>query len=146
MTRKKLLLVDSDRKLLKELARRCESLGFDTHTAIDAVGAVTLLEKHKPHLICLDDQLPGGSGMRLAEMVVESPDDVSCPVVILLGSDDPKAPRRPREMCVYHVRKRPKLWKYLEPVIQELVVVEPTRHQAIPDSGSEISDCDSQSV
>lgn len=127
MKRKRLLLVDGDQELLKELAGRCESLGFETHTAIDAVGAVTLLEKQKPHLICLDDQLPGGSGMRLAEMVVQSPDDVPCPVVILLDNKDTRAPRRPPEMCVYHVRKRPNFWKFLEPVIQELVVTEPAR-------------------
>jgi hypothetical protein len=58
-------------------------------------------------------------------MVLASPDDVTCPVIILTGdADDPRS-RGPSDMCVYHVQKRKDLWRYLEPVVFELVDVSP---------------------
>jgi CheY-like chemotaxis protein len=123
--RPRVLLIDSDAELLSELTGHCRAAGLEVFTAQDAVSGVALLEQQQPELLCLDDQLPGGDGLRLAEMVLASPEDVSCPVVILTRQAEP--PRTPpaAEMCVYVLQKRPSLWRYLEPVIYELVDLPP---------------------
>jgi len=125
MKRKGILLVDDDLDLLKLLAKRCRKLGLEAHTAHNALQAVSLLEKKKPDLICLSDSVPGGNGMKLCQMVLASPDDVSCPVIVLTEKKKNVAPRRSDDMCVYSVHKRPHVWKYLEPVIYELIDIQP---------------------
>lgn len=127
MGRKRILLVDADAELLRLLAVRCREIGLDVDTARDATSAVTWLDKRKPDLVCLDDELPGGGGLRLSEIVLKSPDDVACPVILLTTrSQKGAAPSSPR-MCVYRVQKRPDLWRFLEPVVHELVDVRATR-------------------
>ncbi|MFV1968142.1 MAG: response regulator [Pirellulaceae bacterium] len=125
MKRKRILLVDDDLELLKRLAKRCQKLGLEVYSAHDALQAVTLLEEKDPDLLCLSGSIPGGNGMRLCEMVLASPDDVACPVIVLTQNKENTTPRQSAEMCVYHVQKRPQLWKYLEPVIYELIDIQP---------------------
>jgi DNA-binding response OmpR family regulator len=125
MNRKRILLVDDDLELLRVLEVHCRKIGLDVYTARNAVTAVTLLEEKKPDLICLDMNVPGGNGLKLCEMMLASPDDVTCPVIILTGRADGAAKRLRAEMCVYYVQKRPHMWRYLEPVIYELIDIRP---------------------
>lgn len=131
-----ILLVDRNAKLLKELADRCQAIGLDVLTAKDASSAVRLLEQHAPDLVCLDDQTPGDEGLSFCEMVVGSPDDVPCPVIVLLGRERPTAAMRSSEMCVYYLHKRPNLWRYLEPVIYELVDIQPAARSPVTGAAS----------
>ena len=98
---------------------------MEVFTAQDATSAAQLLEQNTPDLICLDDQLPGDEGLTFCEMVVASPDDVTCPVVVLAERTDRTAAPQSSEMCIYFLQKRPNLWRYLEPVIYELVDIQP---------------------
>jgi DNA-binding response OmpR family regulator len=123
--RKRILLVDDDLKLLNLLAKRCQKLGLEVFSAHDALKAVTLLNDKDPDLLCLSGSLPGGNGMRLCEMVLASPDDVTCPVIVLTENQETSTPRQSNEMCVYYVQKRPHVWKYIEPVIYELIDIQP---------------------
>lgn len=123
-TCKKILLVDRDEDLLKELSSRCQAIGLTVFSAQEGAAAAELIEKNSPDLICVDDQVPGGDGLTLCEMILASPDDVSCPVVVLAQSFDAARKTPSEEMCVYFLRKRAGLWRYLEPVIQELVDVQ----------------------
>ena len=125
MQRKRILLVDEDLSLLKLLGKRCRKLGLEPYLAHDAIRAVTLLEEKDPDLLCLSGSIPGGNGMRLVEMALASPDDVTCPVIVLTQNRETKTPRQSSEMCVYYVQKRPHIWKYLEPVIYELIDIPP---------------------
>lgn len=136
MKRKSILIVDRDLKLLEQLTASGREIGLQVYTAQDAVTAVSLLECHQPDLMCVEAHVPGGGGMTFCEMVLASPDDVACPVIILV--DEGQRIRRARhdEMCVYYLRKRPDVWQYLEPVIHELVVFDPPRRPT-PDGGTD---------
>lgn len=125
-SRKRILLVDRNATLLDHLAARCRGLGLEVFTAKDAASAAQLLEQNSPDVICLDDQVPGDQGLTLCEMVIASPDDVTCPVVVLVGGADRTAVAYTSEMCVYYLQKRPNLWRYLEPVLFELVDIPPS--------------------
>jgi CheY-like chemotaxis protein len=129
MNRKKILLVDADSELLQLLATRCREIGLDVDVADDASAAVALLEKREPDLICVDAQLPGSNGLRLSEIVLKSPDDVACPVIILTNGSKDAAVAHSSKMCVYSVQKRPDLWRFLEPVIYELIDIQPVRRR-----------------
>lgn len=137
---KTILLVDRDLNVLKDLAEHCRTIGLEVLTAQDGAAAAQLLEQNAPDLICVDDQLPGGDGLSLCEMVVASPDDVACPVVVLVQQVDANRKMCAAEMCVYFLHKRPNLWRYLEPVIYELVDVQPASRRS-PDQERGISGC-----
>lgn len=124
-SRRRILLVDRNARLLSELADRCQAIGLEVFTAKDAASAAQLLEQNAPDLICLDDQVPGDQGLTLCEMVIASPDDVTCPVVVLVDRTERTPATYSSEMCVYYLSKRPNLWRYLEPVIYELVDIQP---------------------
>lgn len=136
MKRKSILIVDRDPKLLEKLTAHGRAIGLQVYTAQDAATAVSLLETHQPDLMCVDAQVPGGGGMTLCEMVLASPDDVVCPVIILVEEGQRLRRVQPHEMCVYYVQKRPDVWQYLEPVIHELVVFEPAR-RSTADGGTD---------
>ena len=138
-SRRRILLVDRNAKLLNELADRCQAIGLEVFTAKDATSAAQLLEQNTPDLICLDDQTPGDEGLTFCEMVVASPDDVTCPVVVLVDRTDRTAAPHSSEMCIYYLQKRPNLWRYLEPVIYELVDIQPATTRS-NDPGRGISD------
>ena len=127
---KRILLVDDDLELLRTLEVHCRKIGLEVDTARNAVTAVKLLEQKKPDLICLDMNVPGGNGLKLCEMVLASPDDVTCPVIILTSQQEQTTPRRGGDMCVYCVQKRPNVWKYLEPVIYELIDIQPSSRRS----------------
>ncbi len=129
-----ILLVDRDEDLLKELTSHCRAIGLAVLSAREGAAAARLIEENPPDLICVDDQMPGGDGLTLCEMILASPDDVSCPVIVLTQRIG--APRKPasEEMCVYLLRKRAGLWRYLEPVIEELIDI-PPRSRRLGDHG-----------
>jgi len=137
---KRILLIDHDVNLLKELSERCRAIGLEVFTAQDGSAAAQLLEENSPHLVCVDDQIPGGDGLSLCEMVVASPDDVACPVIVLVRQADAARKSPAQEMCVYYLHKRPNLWRYLEPVIFELVDIQPVSRRST-DQGRGISGC-----
>jgi DNA-binding response OmpR family regulator len=137
---KRILLVDRDAQLLKELAEHCRAIGLEVLTAPDGATAAQLLEQNAPDLICVDDQLPGGDGLSLCEMIVASPDDVACPVVVFVQQAEVPRKTCATEMCVYYLHRRQNLWRYLEPIIYELVDIQPASRRST-DQGHGISGC-----
>jgi len=128
---RRILLVDRNANLLIELADRCRAIGLEVFTAHDAASAAQLLAQNVPDLICLDDQVPGSDGLTFCEMVVGSPDDVTCPVVVFMSPTARAAAKHASEMCVYYLQKRQNLWRYLEPVIYELIDIPPVTRRSI---------------
>src|SRR5437773_11788864 len=58
MNRKKILVVDDDRVILKALSIKLNAKGYDVLTATDGSEAVTAVRTHKPDLILLDISFP----------------------------------------------------------------------------------------
>jgi DNA-binding response OmpR family regulator len=138
--RKRILVIDEDPDLLQYVAKRCRTLGMEVDTAEEAVAAMTLFERQPPDLLLLDGLLPGGSGLRLSEMVLASPDDVTCPVIIMTREGYAVEKNASTDMCVYRVRKRAPLWQFLEPIIRELVDVDPQSRRS-NDEEEDKSEC-----
>ncbi len=124
-TTKRVLIVDDDDDVVQMLAMRCRSLGMETDVAHNALTAITMFAKSTPDLLIVDVDMPTGSGLSLCEMILTSPDDVKCPIVVLTGRQDTATVQRCSELCVYYLHKRPDVWNVLESVIYELVDIEP---------------------
>lgn len=121
MTTKSVLIADDDHDLARVLALRCEGLGLQTRTAHDAMTALTFAHSQPPDLICLDVNMPGGSGLSACEMISLSEELADIPVIILTGCYDETTIRRCHHMCAYYVLKCPDVWGRIEPLVRELL-------------------------
>lgn len=121
MTTKNILIADDDHDLACALALRCEGLGIGTRVAHDAMTALTLVHAETPDLICLDVNMPGGSGLSACEMISQDEDLAGIPVIILTGCYDEETIRRCHKMCAYYVLKCPDIWGRMEPLVRELL-------------------------
>jgi CheY-like chemotaxis protein len=115
-----MVLAEDDRDLAQALARRCERVGFDVRIAYDTLSALNLIVSDPPDLICLDFNMPGGSGLAACEMLISNADLRRTPMIILTGSSDEAVIRRCHELCAFYVLKCPDVWQRLEPLIHEL--------------------------
>jgi len=135
---KTILIADDDRDLVNALACRCRRLGFQVLVAHDAFMALLLAKSQSPNMICLDVEMPGGSGLSVCEML-GSDDGRQVPIAILTGRNDPETIIRCHSMCAYYVEKCPDLWSRLEPLVKELLAA-PTEFQPpIPIRRGEVS-------
>jgi DNA-binding response OmpR family regulator len=67
--RKKVLIVEDDRKIAMALALRLQAAGQDVLLAYDALAGVITARKHRPDLVLLDICLPAGDGFLVAETI-----------------------------------------------------------------------------
>ena len=64
-----ILLADDDPVTLESLAACLQPEGFRTLLARDGEEALTLWQKHKPDLLCLDIMMPGMDGYEVCRRV-----------------------------------------------------------------------------
>lgn len=73
MASEPILIVDDNPQNLKLAKVILCAEGYDVKTAIDAEGALSILESFTPRLILLDVQLPGMDGLALARQLKADP-------------------------------------------------------------------------
>lgn len=134
-TQKTILVIDEDRRHAEELAARCRGLGLRPTLVHDAVSAMGALDEGLPDLVCLDDALPTGNDLSICQMMETDEQAARIPVIVLCERRDEATLRRAGGMCVYHVRKSGDLWPRIEPVIYELVDLDPPTVRPERDSG-----------
>ncbi len=125
MSEKTILIADDDVQIVNALTLRCRRLGLKVTTAYDAYSTLTSVHDHKPDLVCVDVEMPAGSGLSVCEMLAADPGWRTIPVIVLTGKTDPATIRRCHEMCVFYVLKGTDLWSRVEPLVHELLEIEP---------------------
>ncbi len=125
MTKKTILIADDQRELVRAIQLRCRHLGLETLVAHDAMTALTLINEHRPDLVCLDVNMPAGNGLSVCEMLAGDEQLASIPVIILTGRADDETIRRCHSMCAYYVLKSSDVWQRIEPLLHELLGIEP---------------------
>jgi CheY-like chemotaxis protein len=115
-----ILIADDDRDLVEALRLRCRALGLDVLVAHDGYTALTLAHQHRPNLICLDVNMPGGGGLTVCDMLAEDAHLASVPIIILTGQTAGEVVRRCWDRCAYYVLKSTDTWTRIEPLIWEL--------------------------
>ena len=134
MTPKSVLIADDDCDLTRALAIRFESLGIETRVAHDAMTALNMAHSQLPDMICLDVNMPGGSGLSACEMISHSEDLADVPIVMLTGCYDEETIRRCHKMCAYYVLKCPDVWSRVEPLTRELLELDTESSMSTEDS------------
>ncbi|OGP87912.1 MAG: hypothetical protein A2156_04260 [Deltaproteobacteria bacterium RBG_16_48_10] len=92
--KKKILIVDDERDIVKALMIRLQVAGYDVVPAFDGAQGVFMAHKEKPDLIILDVRMPAGDGFSVAQKLKHSIQTSTIPVIFLTGSPEKNAEER----------------------------------------------------
>ena len=79
----KLLVVDDEAVICRDLKRLGEQLGFSVRVALDGLEGWRIFKEYKPDIAILDIYMPGINGLALLRLIKEHTAD--CPVVLITG-------------------------------------------------------------
>jgi len=86
--KKKVLIVDDERDIVKVLMIRLRGAGYEVVTAFDGAQAIFVAHKEKPDLVILDIRMPAGDGFSVVEKLKHSTNTFSIPVIFLTGGPE----------------------------------------------------------
>src|SRR6266487_5641055 len=96
MNRKKILVVDDDRVILKALSIKLNAKGYDVVSATDGSEAVIAVRTQKPDLILLDLSFPPdvntglSDGFGIMEWLKRLDEAAKIPIIVITGGDPSK--------------------------------------------------------
>jgi len=105
--KKKILIVDDERDIVKALMIRLQGAGYEVVTAFDGAQGIFVAHKEKPDLILLDIRMPAGNGFSVAEKLKHSVDTFPIPVIFLTGSPETNAEERAMTLGARFYIKKP---------------------------------------
>ncbi len=105
--KKKILIVDDERDIVKALVIRLQSRGYEVVVAYDGAQGVFMAHKENPDLILLDIRMPAGDGFSVAEKLKQSEDTRTIPIIFLTGSPEKNAEGRAMELGARFYIKKP---------------------------------------
>ena len=105
--KKKILIVDDERDIVKALMIRLQANGYEVVTAFDGAQGVFMAHKEKPDLIILDIRMPAGDGFSVAERLKSSMHTFTIPVIFLTGSPEKNAEEKAMALGARFYIKKP---------------------------------------
>ncbi len=105
--KKKILVVDDERDIVKALMIRLQGAGYEVVTAFDGAQGVFMAHKEKPDLIILDIRMPAGNGFSVAQRLKRSTHTFTIPVIFLTGSPETNAEDKARALGARFYIKKP---------------------------------------
>lgn len=104
---KTVLMVEDDAKVSLALGIRLKSMGYEVHTAADAVSAVSQARKCSPDVILIDINLPGGDGFVVAQRLKTLVQTSATPVIFITASKKAGLKERARELGAVAFLEKP---------------------------------------
>lgn len=127
--RKKILVVDDDKVVVKALSIKLTGRGYEVLTAAEGSEAVGIVRQKKPDLIILDLSFPadvGGAlsdGFSIMEWFKRLDEASKIPIIIITGSDPEKVDQRAKESGAVAFFRKPvdheKLFAEVEKILDE---------------------------
>ena len=107
MVRKKILVVDDERDVVKAVTIRLQTVGYEVVCAYNGSQGVFMAHKEKPDLIILDIRMPAGDGFSIAQELKESAPTSHIPILFLTGSPERSAEQKAEEVGGRFYIKKP---------------------------------------
>ena len=121
---KKILVVDDNEIVVRTLSLKLQGAGYQVITALDGAEAVAAARKETPDLILLDISFPpdvGGvpwDGFRIMEWFQRLDTVKKIPIIIITGTEDPKARERATSSGAIAYFQKPLEHDYLIKVVR----------------------------
>jgi DNA-binding response OmpR family regulator len=88
--RRKVLIVDDEPDIVRALALRLKTAGYDVVAAMDGAGALMTAVTEQPDLVLLDIGLPLGDGHVVAARLRSNPKTAHIPILFLSARNAPE--------------------------------------------------------
>ncbi len=105
--KRKILIVDDERDIVKALMIRLQTSGYEVVYAFDGAQAVFMAHKERPDLVILDIRMPAGDGFSVAQRLGESTQTFKIPIIFLTGSPETNSEQRAQELGARFYIKKP---------------------------------------
>ena len=105
--KKKILIVDDERDIVKALMIRLQANGYGVVSAFDGAQGLFMAHKENPDLIILDIRMPAGDGFSVAERLRKSADTSAIPIIFLTGSPESNSQQRAQDLGARFYIKKP---------------------------------------
>ena len=102
-----ILIVEDDRLITRALDIRLSAHGHAIRCESDAIGAMDAALADAPDVVVLDINLPGGSGLMLAERLLADPSTTDVPVIFITASRQPRLRERAAELSAVAFLEKP---------------------------------------
>jgi DNA-binding response OmpR family regulator len=105
--KKRILIVDDERDIVKALTIRLQRAGYEVVTAFDGAQGIFMAHKENPDLIILDIRMPAGNGFSVVEKLKESVNTFAIPVIFLTGSPEKNSEEKAMALGARFYVKKP---------------------------------------
>jgi two-component system, NtrC family, sensor kinase len=119
----KILVVDDDPDITKQLGFKFSKEGYNVVIAVDAYTGIQSARKEKPDLIILDIMLPAGGGLYVLNKIRSMPDISRTPVVILTGTSDHEMRKKIEQEGVEAYLLKPYDYNVLSQTVKKLLTI-----------------------
>ena len=85
MVPERIMIVDDNKVLLKELQETLDLCGYDTKTVSESSNVFRLARLTKPDAILLDLNMPGESGFEVADRLKQNKETSRIPIIAISG-------------------------------------------------------------
>ena len=106
-SKKKILIVDDERDIIKALTIRLQSKGYEVFGAFGGAQGIFMANKEIPDLIILDIRMPDVDGFSVFETLKQSDRTSRIPIIFLTGSPDKDADARTMGLGARFYIKKP---------------------------------------
>ncbi len=123
--KKKILIVDDERDIVKALTIRLQTSGYEVVYAFDGAQGVFMAHKEKPDLVILDVRMPAGDGFSVAQQLGRSIPTSHIPIIFLTGSPEKNSEQRAQELGARFYIKKPYDPEELLDAVKRALVIDP---------------------
>ena len=104
---KRILVAEDDEHVAEALRIRLEAHGHRVVNAFDAVAAMNAATAERPDVIVLDINLPGGSGLMVAERLLAQSATTDLPIVFITAGGQARLRERAAELSAVAFLHKP---------------------------------------
>jgi CheY-like chemotaxis protein len=135
----KMLIADDDPAIVRLLAERCASMGFEVETASNGIQALLRANRTQPDILIIDVNMPKADGLSVCAQLrdpVKNPFDV----VVVTGRRDPETIKWCKNLGAFYTYKGPDFWNDLASALGEIFpgMVDRIRELKINPAGTQI--------
>ncbi len=105
----RMLVADDDPAVVRLLADRCRSVGFDVETATNGVQALIKANRTHPDIMVIDVNMPEADGFTVCARLLD-PSRRALNVIVMTGSRDTETVERCESYGAHYVCKGPDFW------------------------------------
>ena len=137
----RMLIADDDPAIVKLLAKRCASMGFEVETASNGIQALLKAKRNHPDILVIDVNMPQVDGLSVCTHLLD-PAKSACDVVVVTGNSRSETVERCKSLGAFYAHKGPDFWNKLTLALTEIYpdMADQIKDLAIPPGKDKVRD------